>query len=137
MWSTTWFAEAEKLRLDESNAFFFSRVSFHMCMHGGQRPKLTDFIFNGLDLSTLEAQRDGLHTHLPWGMLTDGSASFATALERNYPQKLCQRVAKRAALAYGAQQTKKHLENPDKAEHLEIQPRRSQRELAGLPFLRN
>ena len=132
MWATTWFSDLEKLRLDPSSPFHFSRVSFHMCMQGGQRPKLTDFIYSGLDLSTLEAKCDESHEHLPWGMLTDGSASFATALERNYPYKLCHNVAGRAALACGAKAVKKHLESIDKAEHMEVQPRRSQQEMVFL-----
>ena len=85
MWSTTWFSELEKLRLSSSSPFHFSRVSFHMCMWGGKRPKLTVLIYSGLDLSTLKATCDDSHEHLPGGMLTDGSASSATALKRNYP----------------------------------------------------
>ena len=130
MWQTRWFLELQARHEDPDIPFHCSRISFDMCMHGGKRKKATVFLFGGgIDLAPLELKCDGNHEHLPWGVSAEGSAPFVTAGERNYPQTLCRRIAKRAALACGAKARQKYVENPDKIANLEDQPRRSQNEL--------
>ena len=123
LWETKHFKELLEASSNAAEPFHCDRVDFDMCMHGGKRPKKTSFLFGGgIDLSPLAVQCDGSHEHLPWGMTRDGSGTFATAGERNYPDLLCRRVARRAALACKATPVQKYSEAIDRAEHLEDQP---------------
>ena len=112
---------------DEENPFHANWVHFPTCMHGGSRPKKTSFLYGGaIDLSTSETKcNHSPEEHLPWGLTHENGLPFATALERNYPQLLCKRVAKRAAIAANAKPLPKHAATIDEIEHMEAQPRRS------------
>lgn len=127
MWSTKWFKEVMATIGNCKNSFHANWVHFQMCMHGGKRPKKTSFLYGGaIVLSTLEAEcNHSPGEHMPWGLIQENGLAFATALERNYPQLLCKRVAKRAAIAAHAKALPKHGANTDKIEHMEAQPRRS------------
>ena len=130
MWLTSWFVHLKELKDSTSDAMHYDRVSFHMCMHGGRRPKSTDLIFGGgVDFSDLERKCDGKHEHLPWGLSKEPGEMFVTASERNYPQLLARRMATRAATACGAKPIKKFEVTADKAENTEAQPRRQGGEL--------
>lgn len=130
MWLTSWFQELRARKYDAKDSTHYDRVSFHMCMHGGRRPKKTDFIYGGgLDLSHLQKECDGNHDHLPWGLSKEPGEIFASALERNYPQLLARRVARSAAKRCKAKQVEKHLTSKDKEENLEMQPRRTASEV--------
>ena len=77
-----------------------------MCMHGGRRPRKTSFLYGGaIDLNRVQPQPRGTS---PLGPNPWDGLPFATALERNYPQLLCKRVAKRAAIAANAKSLPKH-----------------------------
>ena len=43
----------------------------------------------------LQTECDGLHNHLPWGMVdtADGKRQFSTSLETEYPHQLCKQLA--------------------------------------------
>ena len=111
------------------NSFFQKMISvvFSHCAHGGQRPKQTRFLCTHKHLVSLEAQCPGesdQHVHLPYAIRFDGSkCSFDTAVESEYPEILCQRIARNLKDAFsnhatfrkhtnsassGVRQTKKH-----------------------------
>ena len=70
----------------------FPSVSLHNCMYGGARPKLTQLLFHGLDLSPLHLLCDNSHQHLPWKVNGPYGPEFQTAVERAYPVGLCKAV---------------------------------------------
>lgn len=130
MWSTTWFREVLAKVGDEADCFHANWTHFDMCMHGGGRPKKTSFLYGGkIDLSTLSLKCDGSHSHLPWGLTRENGLAFATAAERNYPQLLGRRIAKRAAIAADTKPLPKHPVSADKEENMDAQPRRTHSEL--------
>ncbi len=89
-------------------------VTFHACMHGGQRPKQTTLAGDIPELMGLEATCDGQHTHLAWGKTSKG---FATAEEAEYPTELCKRWARIVAtvvLEQHVPQQSVMLAHPDK-----------------------
>ena len=91
MWKTSPFQRLFKLRAD--GQLRGGRVSFDMCMHGGERNKSTDLLFSGgLNLMQLQKSCDGNHKHKPWGLVKDAGTTFATAAERVYPELLCSRL---------------------------------------------
>jgi len=70
------------------------RVTFHMCMHGGSRTKNTRLLATPGLYKELEAECDKAHPHEPWGITKVGnSLQYDTALEAEYPNLLCQRMA--------------------------------------------
>ena len=70
------------------------RVTFHMCMHGGSRAKNTRLLATPGLYKELEAECDKEHPHEPWGITKVGnSLQYDTALEAEYPNLLCQRMA--------------------------------------------
>ena len=82
----------------------------------------------GLDLADLGIRCDGSHAHLPWGRTKEPGTHFATADERNYPDLLCRRIAKRVAKMVGADPAPKGGACVDK-EHNHMQPRKGLNEL--------
>ena len=70
----------------------FPSVRFHNCMYGGSRPKLTQLLFHGLELSSLHVLCDDSHPHLPWRVQGPSGPEFQTAIERAYPKGLCQAI---------------------------------------------
>jgi hypothetical protein len=92
MWDTVPFRKLARLKAN--GHLGYARVTFDMCMHGGERPKATTFLVStGLDLSALALSCDGSHEHKPWGLVHEKGTIFATAAERNYPHLLCRRIA--------------------------------------------
>ena len=70
------------------------RVTFHMCMHGGSRAKNTRLLATPGLYTQLAAECDKQHPHEPWGITKVGnSLQYDTALEAEYPNLLCQRMA--------------------------------------------
>ena len=69
-------------------------ISFHNCMHGGKRKKLTKWWATQDVFSSLQSLCDDQHQHAKWNPIQQGSAlQFPTAEEAAYPQLLCKRVA--------------------------------------------
>jgi hypothetical protein len=92
MWDTLPFRKLARLKAN--GHLGYARVTFDMCMHGGDRPKATTFLVSkGLDFSALALSCDGSHEHKPWSLVHEKGSIFATAAERNYPHLLCRRVA--------------------------------------------
>lgn len=83
-------------------------VSFHHCMHGGTRNKLTKWWSNKDVFGGLAVVCDNRHTHAKWTPLKSGNKlTFPTAQEAAYPFLLCQRVVAallQFAIAEGATQ---------------------------------
>ena len=127
MWRTSFFCNLATL--EAQGAFAHKEVVFHMCMHGGRRDKLSTFWYGqGLDLADMGVKCDGSHAHLPWGRTKEPGTHFATADERNYPDLLCRRIAKRVAKMVGADPPPKGGACLDK-EHNHMQPRKGMNEL--------
>jgi len=71
-----------------------SRVTFHSCMHGGQRAKNTRLLATSGLYDSLAAECNGSHDHAPWTIQRHGSGlKYDTASEAEYPQLLCTRMA--------------------------------------------
>ena len=109
--------------------FFQQMVSvvFNHCAHGGLRPKRTQFLCTHHYVDRLQAECPGEssdHVHLPYAIRFGGHrCNFDTAIESEYPELLCKRIAQclKNALAgkyafktptnsalSGVKQTKKH-----------------------------
>ena len=68
-------------------------VDFHVCCHGGQRPKLTRFWTSQKAFTQLSMFCDGSRWHKPWTPRRVGNRlHFVTADEAAYSLLLCQRV---------------------------------------------
>ena len=68
-------------------------VSFHNCMHGGSRNKLTTWWSTKDVFSELGVLCDGKHDHAKWNPVPQGTnLSFPTAEEAAYPMLLCKRL---------------------------------------------
>ena len=82
--------------------------SFHNCMHGGKRKKLTKWWATQDVFSSLQSLCDDQHQHAKWNPVQQGAAlQFPTAEEAAYPHLLCKRIAailKQYAIAHGALQ---------------------------------
>ena len=77
-------------------------VCFSNCMKGGRRPKRTRFRCSHALLQSLEADCDGMHEHLPYLVYRcNGSWSFSTAQEAEYPAGLCYEMASLLSAAAG------------------------------------
>jgi hypothetical protein len=69
-------------------------ISFHNCMHGGRRKKLTKWWSTHDVFSELQSLCDEKHQHAQWNPIQQGSAlQYPTAEEAAYPHLLCKRVA--------------------------------------------
>ena len=69
-------------------------ISFHNCMHGGKRKKLTKWWATQDVFSSLQGLCDDKHQHAKWNPIQQGSAlQFPTAEEAAYPHLLCKRIA--------------------------------------------
>ena len=81
-------------------------ISFHNCMHGGKRKKLTKWWATQDVFSSLQSLCDDQHQHAKWNPVQQGSSlQFPTAEEAAYPHLLCKRVAavlQQYAIANGA-----------------------------------
>ena len=120
-------------RQNDSRERFFQQmisVAFNHCAHGGLRPKKTKFLCTHHYVQSLQAECPGEpsdHVHLPYAIRFDGHrCNFDTAIESEYPELLCKRIAQclknafvdqYAAYAFktptngalsGVKQTKKH-----------------------------
>ena len=69
-------------------------VKFHNCMFGGSRDKSTMLVTNVPALIELHRLCEGAHTHEPWGLAFNRRWEFATASECEYPDGLCNEVAR-------------------------------------------
>ena len=68
-------------------------VSFHSCMHGGARNKLTKWFATDKTFEELRVLCDGSHSHAKWNPNPVGkSLQFPTAAEAAYPILLCKRI---------------------------------------------
>ena len=83
-WVTGYF-----LRLQRSYELFCT--DFQVCMLGGTRDKWTTIVASFHQISQLDIKCDHSHTHAPWGLVDnpDGSQTWATAEESQYPRKMC------------------------------------------------
>ena len=69
-------------------------VSFHNCMHGGKRNKLTKWWATKEVFGPLALQCDNSHQHAKWNPIKQGrSLQFPTAEEAAYPHLMCKRIA--------------------------------------------
>ena len=111
--SLMWLTEPFSERPEQCNFQYI-----HACMYGSSRRKSTAFLMN-FSAGNLQTECDGLHTHLPWGMVdtADGKGrQFSTSLETEYPQLLC----KQLALAF-LDQLQLQGKAPQQPEHFEDQ----------------
>ena len=68
-------------------------VSFHNCMHGGNRKKLTKWWATDRTYESLRLICDDVHSHAQWNPKAVGQhLSFPTAEEAAYPMLLCKRI---------------------------------------------
>ena len=68
-------------------------VSFHNCMHGGSRNKLTKWWATDDTFEELRVFCDNSHSHAKWNPTPVGkNLSFPTAAEAAYPILLCKRI---------------------------------------------
>ena len=85
-WSTSFFQSVEA-----KCPGFVTR--FHLCCHGGSRPRLLRIWCSHDILHSLEARCDAAHPHAPWQpRLVGKQLRFRTADESDYPRLLCQRL---------------------------------------------
>ena len=103
-------------------------TSFHACMHGGSRDKLTKLWCSDDRFAPLQALCSRDHKHAPWRpRLLDGKVNFPTAAEAAYPVLLCQRMAELVAAMKRALPPQASLFGPAPQKlrlALERQPRR-------------
>ena len=82
-------------------------VSFHNCMHGGARNKLTKWWATDKTFEELRVLCDGSHSHAKWNPNPVGkNLQFPTAAEAAYPILLCKRIMAvllKYAIQHGAQ----------------------------------
>ena len=96
-WQTSFFS----LITESCNGFF---TRFHLCCHGGERPRLLRLWSSQDVLRPLEARCDGTHPHKPWvPRLRHGQLQFHTADESMYPQLYCQRLLSAVCMHSGFQ----------------------------------
>ena len=96
-WQTSFF-----LSITESCPGYNTR--FHLCCHGGDRPRLLRLWSSQDVLHSLEARCDGTHVHKPWvPRIRHGQLQFRTADEAKYPQLFCQRLLAAVCMHSGYQ----------------------------------
>ena len=85
-WETSFFQSIRK----QCQGYF---TRFHVCCHGGNRPRLLR-LWSSLNVfAKLEARCDQQHFHRPWKpRLVGKKVQFLTADEATYPVLLCQRL---------------------------------------------
>ena len=123
-----------------STSFFKGVVSacvgfetrFHLCCHGGQRPRLLRIWASQDVFGSLEARCDDSHPHKPWQpRLVGRQLKFRTADESTYPSLFCHRllsaVAARLGLPLLSQEPAQRISLHDKDTRLALgqQPRGS------------
>ena len=66
----------------------------HACAFGSERPKKTSFLSNRKNILMMQRFCEDVesHEHAPWGVSADGG--FATALEAQYPDAMCEQLVK-------------------------------------------
>ena len=66
----------------------------HACAFGGTRPKKTSFLSNKRNILMMQLQCEDVapHEHEPWGYTP--SQGFATALEAQYPDGMCNQLVR-------------------------------------------
>ena len=66
----------------------------HACAYGSSRPKKTSFLSNRSGIHMMQKFCGDVepHEHAPWGISADGG--FATALEAQYPDAMCEQLVK-------------------------------------------
>ena len=87
--TNSWLWELPCIEFLMSHMFF---TTFHSCAYGGKRLKSTSFFTNNPVFLVLCLQCDGQHEHLPWGTDME-TQQFPTALEAEYPKRLCEDYA--------------------------------------------
>ena len=99
-------------------------VSFHNCMHGGKRNKLTKWWASDDTFEALRSTCDNSHSHAKWNPVPVGrQLSFPTADEAAYPGLLCKRfmsILLQYVVNLGATHTdtmQKQLENSSTTSH--------------------
>ena len=105
---------------------------FHLCCHGGQRPRLLRIWASQDVFGSLEARCDDSHPHKPWQpRLVGRQLKFRTADESTYPSLFCHRlrsaVAARLGLPLLSQEPAQCISLHDKGTRLALgqQPRGS------------
>ena len=105
---------------------------FHLCCHGGERPRLLRIWASQDVFGSLEARCDDSHTHKPWQpRLVGKQLRFRTADESIYPSLFCHRllsaVAARLGLPLFSQEPAQRISLHDKGTRLALgqQPRGS------------
>ena len=105
---------------------------FHLCCHGGERPRLLRIWASQDAFGSLEARCDDSHTHKPWQpRLVGKQLRFRTADESVYPSLFCHRllsaVAARLGLPLFSQEPAQRISLQDKGTRLALgqQPRGS------------
>ncbi|CAE7839749.1 NaCP60E [Symbiodinium sp. CCMP2592] len=94
-WQTSFFRGIEQIAKG-----FLTR--FHLCCHGGERPRLLRLWASQDVFAPLEARCDGSHQHLPWKpRLVGRQLRFTTADESIYPTALCHRLLSLVAVHCG------------------------------------
>ncbi|CAE7226396.1 NaCP60E [Symbiodinium sp. CCMP2592] len=94
-WQTSFFRGIEQVAKG-----FLTR--FHLCCHGGERPRLLRLWASQDVFAPLEARCDGSHQHLPWKpRLVGRQLRFTTADESTYPTALCHRLLSLVAVHCG------------------------------------
>ena len=94
-------------RNDSLKTFFQQMISvvFNHCAHGGLRPKKTKLLCTHRFVNSLQAECPGEssdHVHLPYAIRFDGHrCNFDTAIESEYPELLCRRIAQCLKNAFG------------------------------------
>ena len=87
-------------------------VKFHNCMVGGKRNKSTALVTNMPEMQDMNRPCDGSHEHAPWGVAFNKRWSFSTADECEYPDVLCNEVARLVVLATKGAHTEAKAEAP-------------------------
>ena len=73
--------------------FNLEDCDFDMCMQGGERPKTTRLKASPGVFTALADRCDGKHSHKPWTVQKrDGTWTFDTAAEAEYPAQLAKRM---------------------------------------------
>jgi hypothetical protein len=88
--TNSWLWELPCLEELMAQMFF---TSFHSCAYGGRRYTATSFLTNNPVFLVMCLECDGQHEHLPWG-IDEETKQFSTALEAEYPKRLCEEYAR-------------------------------------------
>ena len=70
-------------------------ITFHVCQHGGSRPKHTRLLCTAQVYDSMQLYCDNKHEHAPWSVQRiNGRWHFATSMEAAYPALMAARMAR-------------------------------------------